>query len=313
MTEERSFINASTFTDFCGAYSERERSGVTPMSIATQKYTTTIQHDRHGRTIAMRLKPYIYKHIVLLICTVVLLFGSLLVNHNIQQNAHAANPGSGNACSWYTIRFGDTLANIASGYHTNIWTLARVNGIGNINLIFSGQQICIPHVVHSSGGQSSGGSGTSSGGGQSGILANGYVPWYNYNALEWSSRNEVSAQLRQIAVDYGLPTNLVLAIAWQESGWTQHVIARDGGIGVMQLMPYTAMSLNSSTGIHRDPYKLWDNLNLGATYLHYLWGYFHGNLYQVISAYNEGGWAVTHRGIFNWNYVNNVMYLMRTL
>ena len=261
----------------------------------------------------MRLKPYIYKHIVLLICTVVLLFGSLLLTHNQQQNAHAANPGSGNACSWYTIRFGDTLANIAGGYHTNIWTLARVNGIGNINLIFAGQRLCIPYVVRNGGQSSGGGSGSSSGGGQSGILASGYVPWYNYNALQWSSRNEVSAQLRQVALNYGLPVNLVLAIAWQESGWTQHVIARDGGIGVMQLMPYTAMSINTSTGIQRDPYKLWDNINLGATYLRYLWSYFQGNLYQVISAYNEGGWAVTHRGIFNWNYVNSVMYLMRTL
>jgi soluble lytic murein transglycosylase-like protein len=114
-----------------------------------------------------------------------------------------------------------------------------------------------------------------------------------------------------VAANYGLPANLVLAIAWQESGWTQHVIARDGGIGVMQLMPYTAMGINAGTGIRRDPYKLWDNLNLGATYLHWLWINFHGNLAKVISAYNEGGWAVIHRGIFNWSYVNNVMYLMR--
>ena len=260
----------------------------------------------------MRLKPYIYKHIVLLVCTVVLLFGSLLLTHTIQLNAHAANPGNGRACSWYTIRFGDTLANIASSYHTNIWTLAQVNGIGNINLIFSGRQICIPYTVQS--GTTSGGSGNSGGrSGPSGIYTNGYVPWYNYTALDWSSRSQVAAQLRQLAWNYGLPVNLVLAIGWQESGWTQHVIARDGGIGVMQLMPYTAMSINSSTGIHRDPYKLWDNLNLGVTYLSWLWNTFHGNLYQVISAYNEGGWAVMHRGIFNWNYVNSVMYLMRTL
>ena len=79
----------------------------------------------------------------------------------------------------------------------------------------------------------------------------------------------------------------------------------------MQLMPYTAMGLNESTGIRRDPYHLWDNINLGATYLHSLWIGFHGNLTKVISGYNEGGWAVIHRGIFNWHYVNNVLYLMR--
>ena len=149
----------------------------------------------------MRLKPYIYKHIVLLVCTVVLLFGSLLLTHTIQLNAHAANPGNGRACSWYTIRFGDTLANIASSYHTNIWTLAQVNGIGNINLIFSGRQICIPYTVQS--GTTSGGSGNSGGrSGPSGIYTNGYVPWYNYNALDWSSRSQVAPQLRQLAWNY---------------------------------------------------------------------------------------------------------------
>ncbi len=258
----------------------------------------------------MRLKPYMYKQIVLIVCTIVLLSGSLLFTH-IEQNAHAANPGSGNTCVWYRIRFGDTLANIANGYHTNIWALAHVNNIGNVNLIFAGQQLCIPHAGSNSGGQGSG-SGATVGGNGSGILANGYVGWYNYGALQWSSRSQVAAQLRQIAWNYGLPANLVLAIGWQESGWTQHVIARDGGIGVMQLMPYTVMSINGSTGIHRDPYKLWDNLNLGATYLRWLYTTFHGNLDQVISAYNEGGWAVMHRGIFNWSYVRSVLYLMRT-
>ncbi len=258
----------------------------------------------------MRIKPYIYKHIVLIICTVVLLFGSLIVTQN-ERAAQAAHPGYGNACSWYTIRFGDTLANVAGSYHTNSWTLARANGIANINLIFAGQRLCIPYTVRGEqGGQ--GGQGYSGGGGN-GVVGNGSVRWYAYGALEWSTRGQVVAQLHQIALNYGLPPKLVMAIAWQESGWTQHVIARDGGIGVMQLMPYTAMSINAGTGIRRDPYKLWDNLNLGATYLRWLWSNFHGDLYKVISAYNEGGWAVMHRGIFNWNYVNNVMYLMRIL
>jgi len=76
-------------------------------------------------------------------------------------------------------------------------------------------------------------------------------------------------------------------------------------------MPYTAMGINAGTGKRRDPYLLWDNINLGATYLSWLWRDFHGYLVKVISAYNEGGWAVIHRGIFNWHYVRNVLYLMR--
>ena len=268
------------------------------------------QQPHYERKNMFRLKSSLYKHIFLTVCTVVMLCTSFILYQN-GQAAHAANPGAGNACSWYTVRFGDTLANIAWHDHTSLWTLARVNNIPNINLIFVGQSLCIPYAVHNTSSNTGSQSTQTYTGGASGVLASGYVEWYAYGALEWSSQTQVASLLRQVAANYGLPANLVLAIAWQESGWTQHVIARDGGIGVMQLMPYTTMSLNASTGIRRDPYKLWDNLNLGATYLRYLWNTLHGNLYDVISAYNEGGWAVVHEGIFNWRYVNNVLYLMR--
>src|SRR5947209_10794034 len=113
--------------------------------------------------------------------------------------------------------------------------------------------------------------GSDSGRGSSGLLSNGSVRWYAYDALQWSSRGQVQSLLHRAAADFGLPANLLLAIAWQESGWYQHVIAWDGGIGVMQIMPYTAVSINIGTGIRRDSYHLWDNIMLGAQYLRWLW------------------------------------------
>lgn len=41
----------------------------------------------------------------------------------------------------YTVRYGDTLGVIANRLGVNIYTLARNNGIGNINLIYPGQQL----------------------------------------------------------------------------------------------------------------------------------------------------------------------------
>lgn len=240
---------------------------------------------------------------VLLICSAILVFSSFVVSQD-QRSAQAANPGPGNGCNWYTVRRGDTLSAIGWRYGSNYSTLARVNGIWNVNLIFVNQRLCIPYRLGGSGNQ---------GGGRvsSGLLANGTVLWYAYSALQSSSRGQVVSLLHRAAAMYGLPANLLLAIAWQESGWFQRVIARDGGIGVMQLMPYTAMGINRGTGIRRDPYILWDNILLGTTYLRWLWNGFQGNLVKIISAYNEGGWAVIHRGIFNWRYVNNVLSLMR--
>ena len=278
------------------------------MTIASvQEYTTTTStlpttRTRRKNELNHFLQANTYKHLVLLVFTALLLFSSVVLS-NSQPAVQAANPGAGNACSWYRVHSGDTLTGIAWRYRSTIWTLARVNNIRNVNLIFVGQQICIPY-------RRSGGSGLGNSSGR-GLQSNGGVRWYDYAALDWSSRGQVASMLRTVAHNYGLPANLLLAIAWQESGWNQHVIARDGGIGVMQLMPYTAMGINTSTGIHRNPYHLWDNINLGVTYLSWLYHNFHGNLAKAISGYNEGGWAVIHRGIFNWRYVNNVLSLMR--
>lgn len=202
-------------------------------------------------------------------------------------------------CSWYRIRPGDTLIGIAKAAHTDVSTLAKVNGITHVNLIFAGQQLCIPKGAN--GRQ------------PAGIEPNGNVRQYAYDALEQSNYSQAKTLLRNAADYYGLPAALLLAIAWQESGWQQHVISNDGGIGMMQIMPPTAIWLNSITGLRRDPYKLKDNIFMGAFYVRYLCNTFNWNLQQVVSAYNEGAWAVTHQGIMNWHYVNNVVALSRKL
>ncbi|MFL5629525.1 MAG: LysM peptidoglycan-binding domain-containing protein, partial [Ktedonobacteraceae bacterium] len=169
------------------------------------------------------LRSSISRHVVLLVFTVLLLYSSF-ATANTRSAVLAANPGAGNACLWYKVRWNDTLTSIARSHSSNIRMLARVNNIRNINLIFVGQKICIPYRAGSTGSSAMS---TGSGGG---LLANGTVVWYDYSALQWSTRPQVAALLRQAAAHYGLPAKLLLAIAWQESGWYQHVIARDGGI-----------------------------------------------------------------------------------
>lgn len=51
----------------------------------------------------------------------------------------------------YTVRPGDTLANIASRYGVSVGTLAQANGIRNINLIYIGQNLVIPGASSSPG------------------------------------------------------------------------------------------------------------------------------------------------------------------
>ncbi len=245
-----------------------------------------------GRYFFARFTFVNYKQAVLIVSTICLFLGSFVLAQ--RPNALAASAET-STCSWYRIATGDTLSGIARAYHMDVKTLARINDIVNINLIYTSRKLCIPSSVSR---------------GVSGLQSNGVVRWYDYAALDWSTQSEVAQQVRQAATAYGLPSSLLLAVAWQESGWNQHVIARDGGIGAMQIMPYTAQGLNVQTRQRYDPYKLPDNIMLGAIYLQTLWRGFHGNLTLVISAYNEGGWNVTHRGILNWSYVNNVRALM---
>ena len=49
------------------------------------------------------------------------------------------------ACSWYyRVRWGDTLAKIARRYGVSMWSIARANGITNLNRIYAGQLLLIP-------------------------------------------------------------------------------------------------------------------------------------------------------------------------
>jgi hypothetical protein len=241
----------------------------------------------------------IYHQAMLLALITLLSLGSWMVI-SAQANAYGTNPGPGKVCGWYTVLAGDSLGRISDYYHSSIWSLAHANHIANINRIFVGQRLCIPTTA-----------GNRVGGAASGLLPNGEVRKFAYNALEQSSQPQVASLLRQAATRHGLPANLLMAIAWQESGWNQHVIAYDGGIGTMQIMPYTAQGLNRQVNGHYDPYKLRDNIELGAIYLHSLWQGFHGDQTKIISAYNQGGWSVIHQGISNWPYVHNVQTLMK--
>ena len=61
------------------------------------------------------------------------------------------------ATTYYTVRRGDTLSGIAKKYGTSVSTLAKLNKIRNVNLIYTGQRLII-RGKPSSGGSSSGSS-----------------------------------------------------------------------------------------------------------------------------------------------------------
>ena len=112
---------------------------IAPVQQSTTPLSTQLISDNQQILKRKRLPRFRFnKQLALLIFTALLLVSSFAIS-NTQPAAHAANPGAGNACSWYRVNYGDTLSRIAANHRTTIWTLARVNNIGNVNLIFVGR------------------------------------------------------------------------------------------------------------------------------------------------------------------------------
>lgn len=100
-------------------------------------------------------------------------------------------------------------------------------------------------------------------------------------------------QLADAAADkYGLPRQLVRSVMSAESGFQTGAVSPKGAIGLMQLMPSTAVTLGVDP---RDPAQ---NADAGARYLRALLEKYHGALYHALAAYNAGPEAVDkYRGV----------------
>jgi hypothetical protein len=98
-----------------------------------------------------------------------------------------------------------------------------------------------------------------------------------YYAGNNPSQSQIAAAISTAAATYGLPVNLVRAVAWQESKWHEDVTSCDGGVGLMQIQYYYADYFNGLNfpvcGLSTTNYNIYDlqgNANLGAKYLAYL-------------------------------------------
>jgi soluble lytic murein transglycosylase-like protein len=108
---------------------------------------------------------------------------------------------------------------------------------------------------------------------------------------------------------HGVDPALVHALVKVESDFNPYALSRKGAMGLMQLMPQTAMDMNVQNSFNPN-----DNVDGGVKYLRYLIDRYEGNLSLALAAYNSGETAVKKWGTIppfkeTQNYVQRILRL----
>ena len=104
---------------------------------------------------------------------------------------------------------------------------------------------------------------------------------------------------------YQVPVDLVMAIIDEESAWNPHAVSQKGAVGLMQLMPETAVRF----GVH-NRFRPDENVRGGVAYLAWLNSEFAGDLRLVTAAFYAGESPIRSR-MLNYSSADVQRYVSR--
>ena len=101
--------------------------------------------------------------------------------------------------------------------------------------------------------------------------------------IQATASGELERAVTRAAQQHHLHPALLLAVMKAESSFNPIVVSKAGAVGLMQLVPETAMR----HGV-QNLYDTSENVAGGARHLRYLLDRFHGNMRLALAAYNAG-------------------------
>ncbi len=102
-----------------------------------------------------------------------------------------------------------------------------------------------------------------------------------------ASPEEIDEAITMAAARHDVDPNLVRAVVKVESNFNSNAVSRKGAMGLMQLMPATARSLNV-----QNPFDPEQNVDAGVRHLKQLLENYGGDVNLTLAAYNAGSGAV---------------------
>jgi LysM repeat protein len=184
----------------------------------------------------------------------------------------------------HTVERGEHLTAIADQHGTTVRAIAEANRLRNPNLVRVGTTLKVP------------------------VPVSDRLP----DRLRASpERLALRPTFVRWAGEYGVPTDLLQAMCWLESGWQLDRVSPDGAVGICQFLPSTATFIAQLIGAPLDPRAAEDGIRLGARYLRYLLDRTGGDEAAALAGYVQGLRSVAERGRYGetQDYVDAVLAL----
>ena len=125
------------------------------------------------------------------------------------------------------------------------------------------------------------------------------------SSLNKSKLKHILIYINALCDDYGVDYDMVKAVIQTESSWNHKAVSTSGAIGLMQILPKTAMDeFNTPEQDLYDPYV---NVTVGIKYLSHLNQHF-DDIDATLTAYSHGP-TITRK--YSANYIKNNFYVKR--